>query len=64
VDPGVGLIVHKKLGDRVREGEPLVTLHYNAATNVDLAAGLVVESYRIADSAPKARPLVRRVIGA
>jgi pyrimidine-nucleoside phosphorylase len=64
VDPAVGLIVHKKLGDAVREGEPLVTLHYNSAARVDAAAALVCESYRIADSAPEKRALVRRVIGA
>jgi len=63
VDPAVGLIVHKKLGDAVRESEPLVTLHYNAAAQVDLAAALVRESYRIADSTPEMKPLVRRVIG-
>ena len=63
VDPAVGLIVHKKLGDAVREGEPLVTLHYNAAAQADLAAALVGESYRIAASAPAMKPLVRRVIG-
>jgi pyrimidine-nucleoside phosphorylase len=64
VDPAVGLIVHKKLGDAVREGEPLVTLHYNAAAQVDVAVVLIGESYRIADSAPEMKPLVRRVIGA
>ncbi len=64
VDPAVGLIVHKKLGDAVREGEPLMTLHYNAAARVDAAVALVAESYRIADSAPEKRGLVRRVIGA
>jgi pyrimidine-nucleoside phosphorylase len=63
VDPGVGLMVHKKLGDAVRKGEPLVTLHYNAAARVDAAAELVAGSYRIADAAPARRALVRRVIG-
>src|SRR5205085_2672616 len=30
VDPAVGLVVHKKLGDRVNRDEPLLTIHYNA----------------------------------
>jgi pyrimidine-nucleoside phosphorylase len=63
VDPGVGLIVHKKLGDAVREGEPLVTLHYNSAARVESAAELIAGSYRMERAAPEKRALVRRVIG-
>ncbi len=63
VDPAVGIIVHKKLGDAVLAGEPLVTLHYNAAPRADAAAALVLESYRIAASSPEKAPLVRQVIG-
>jgi pyrimidine-nucleoside phosphorylase len=63
VDPAVGLIVHKKLGDAVQPGEPLVTLHYNAAPRADAAAALVIESYHIAASAPEKSPLVRQIIG-
>jgi len=63
VDPAVGLVVHKKLGDRVSRGEPLVTVHYNAAARLEEAQRLITSSYTIADAPPVgARPLVRRVI--
>src|SRR6266852_3536036 len=29
VDPAVGIVLHKKVGDRVSGGEPLATIHYN-----------------------------------
>jgi pyrimidine-nucleoside phosphorylase len=29
IDLSVGLVLHKKIGDRIRKGEPLVTLHSN-----------------------------------
>ncbi|MFQ5694539.1 MAG: thymidine phosphorylase [Terriglobia bacterium] len=29
IDPAVGLVFHKKIGDRVEQGEALATLHYN-----------------------------------
>ncbi len=29
VDPAVGMLMHKKVGDRVEKGEALATLHYN-----------------------------------
>ncbi len=64
VDPAVGLTIHKKPGDAVKAGEPLVTIHYNAESRLEEARQLITKSYRIEDAAPGARkPLVRRVIG-
>jgi thymidine phosphorylase len=64
IDPAVGLIVHKKLGDLVRRGEALCTLHYNDAGRLDEARRLVETAYRFAAEPPSPRPLVRRVLGA
>jgi pyrimidine-nucleoside phosphorylase len=63
VDPAVGIIVHKKVGDRVSAGEALCTVHYNSADRLERARPLLLESYRI-EGAPSIRslPLVRRVI--
>jgi len=63
VDPAVGIVLHKKVGDAVSAGEPLATIHYNAETRADRARQLLEESYQIADSAaPEKRPLIHRVI--
>jgi thymidine phosphorylase len=35
IDPAVGLILHKKVGDPVEKGEPLVTLHVNDRGRLD-----------------------------
>jgi pyrimidine-nucleoside phosphorylase len=63
VDPAVGLVLHKKVSDRISTGEPLCTIHYNSQALADRAKKLVEESYEIAD-APPAHPrlLVHRVI--
>ncbi len=63
IDPAVGLTIQKKVGDAIRTGEPLCTLHYNDAARLDEARRLVGTAYRIGPDPPVARPLVRRVIG-
>jgi len=64
VDPTVGIVLHKKVGDTVSAGEPLATIHYNEATRAARARQLLEESYQIADSpAHEKRPLIHRVIG-
>jgi pyrimidine-nucleoside phosphorylase len=64
VDPAVGIVLHKKVGDAVSAGEPLATIHYNAEARAARARQLLVESYRITESpAHEKRPLIHRVIG-
>jgi len=64
VDPAVGIVLHKKVGDAVSAGEALATIHYNAETRGARARQLLEESVRIADSpAHVKRPLIHRVIG-
>src|SRR5712675_1563391 len=65
IDPAVGLEFHKRIGDAVTRGEPLCTLHYNAATRLDEARHLVETAYKIEPEKPKTiPPLIYRVIGA
>ncbi len=64
VDPAVGIMVHKKVGDKVSAGEALCTVYYNSAERLASAAPLIEQSYTIQATAPlRARPLVHRVIG-
>jgi len=64
VDPAVGIVLHKKVGDKVSTGEPLATIYYNAEIRADRAKKLLEESYRISDSSPNEKsPLIHRVIG-
>jgi len=65
IDHGVGLEFHKRVGDRVEKGEPLVTIHYNSDAKLAEAKTLIAGSYVFGESAPQEkRPLVRRVLGA
>jgi pyrimidine-nucleoside phosphorylase len=63
VDPSVGIVLHRKLGDPVSAGEPLCTIHYNSETQANEAALLLQKSFRIAEAAPTdKKPLIHRVI--
>ncbi len=64
VDPAVGIVLHKKVGDAVSAGEPLATIHYNEETRAARAQQLLAESYQISDTPLREkRPLIHRVIG-
>jgi pyrimidine-nucleoside phosphorylase len=63
VDPSVGIVLHKKVGDRIAVGEPLATIYYNSEANAARAQQLIEASCEIAQTAPAKRPLVHRIIG-
>jgi len=63
VDSAVGIVLHKKVGDRVSIGEPLATIYYNDEPRCARAQQLLEASYQIADVPPAEKPLIHRVIG-
>ena len=64
VDHAVGIIVHKKLGDKVAAGEPLCTVHYNSPQKMESALPLILNAYTIRPEPPKEKPpLVHQIIG-
>jgi pyrimidine-nucleoside phosphorylase len=63
VDPSVGFILHKKVGDRVETGEPVFTVHYNSQERATRAKALLEASFQIGHAPPaQLRPLIHRVI--
>lgn len=62
VDPSVGIVLHKKVGDQVAAGESIATIYYNSETRAQRARQLVEASCRISEEIPAKRPLVHKVI--
>ncbi len=59
VDPAVGIVVHKKLGDRVERGEPLCTVHEGAGSEPrERIAARLARAWTLAAAPPRPRPLV------
>jgi len=63
VDPSVGVVLHKKVGDRVDAGELLATIYYNDESRAQRARRLIEQSCEIGVALAPKRPLVHRIIG-
>jgi pyrimidine-nucleoside phosphorylase len=63
IDPSVGIVIHKKIGDGVRVGESLCTIHCHSDAQAVRAKMLLQESYQIAANPPAHKiSLVHRAI--
>ena len=61
IDPAVGVVVRKKVGDRVEEGETLAVLHANDAGLIPQAGSMLLDAYGIGGRT-ESRTLVHEVI--
>ncbi|MFL6438405.1 MAG: thymidine phosphorylase [Terriglobales bacterium] len=63
IDPAVGILLRKKLGDAVAANESICVLHYNSDARLSEAESLIYSAYQIGTT-PAAAPakLIRRVI--
>ena len=62
VDPAVGVVLVRKVGDPVRDGEPLADVHAPDRARAAEAGRRIQAAYRIATRAPASRPLIHGVI--
>jgi pyrimidine-nucleoside phosphorylase len=58
VDLSAGIVLHKKPGDRVASGEPILELRYNDDGRLATALALATQAAVIGDAAPAGAPLV------
>jgi pyrimidine-nucleoside phosphorylase/thymidine phosphorylase len=59
VDPAVGLVIHRKLGDRVEAGEPLCTVHEGARSERrERMTARLAAAWRMGPERPAAQPIV------
>ncbi|MEV4252660.1 thymidine phosphorylase [Spirillospora sp. NPDC049652] len=58
VSAGAGIICHAKPGDKVAEGQPLLTLHADDASRFERALESLEGGYEVGDTTPDLLPLV------
>lgn len=61
IDLAVGIVLHKKIGDRVEKGEPLLTIHANQE-DVETVKEKLYESITISDGHIEKPPLIYDLI--
>jgi len=63
VDPAVGIVLRKKVGDQVAARESIATIYYNAEAKAERARQLIESSYVVTEAPPSTkRPLIHRII--
>ncbi|MEX1006090.1 MAG: thymidine phosphorylase [Acidimicrobiia bacterium] len=61
IDPGVGITIEAKPGDRVEAGEPLATLHYRHPARLQEALRVLEGAFEVGDAADPAPLLLGRI---
>ena len=62
IDPAVGLIMHKRVGDRLEKGEPFCTLYVNDETRLKEAIETMYTAITVSQEKPAAAPLVYDIV--
>jgi pyrimidine-nucleoside phosphorylase len=63
IDPAVGFVLEKKVGDRADRGESLACMHWRDQARADEAERRLRAAYAIGPRPPAARPLILEKIG-
>lgn len=62
IDLAVGVVLHKKVGQQVRENEPIATIYGNDWEKIHAAQEKLLQAYSFAPSPPPQRPLIFDII--
>lgn len=62
IDLAVGLVLQKKVGDRVEKGDTLAIMHGNDQKKMEEATRRFLSAYRFSDTAVACKPLIRGII--
>jgi pyrimidine-nucleoside phosphorylase len=63
VDPAVGIVLHRKVGEPIEAGVPWCTVHASDAARLARAQDRLNAALLVADAPPAARPLILERIG-
>lgn len=62
IDPAAGIIIEKKIGDKIKKGERLAVLHYNSEEKISEPYKRLQSAIFIGSKKPRKKRLIRRII--
>lgn len=62
IDLSVGVVIHKKTGDYVNEGETMATLYANDREKAEEAARRIISAYEFTGEKPEPRSLIKGIV--
>ena len=62
IDPAVGIVVKKRIGDRVEMGDVLCEVHANPSSDTQGALALLNIAFGITAAVPEIPPLIKYVV--
>lgn len=62
IDPAVGIWMHKRLGDRVEQGESLATFYVNSKDKFEQARDRFLSGITIGEEPPEQNPLIYTIV--
>ncbi|MBN2189928.1 MAG: thymidine phosphorylase [Candidatus Aureabacteria bacterium] len=62
IDPGAGIMLHKKIGDFTEKGEPLATIYTSRKNLTGYAKERLLDSFSISKTVPAKQKLIHRII--
>jgi len=63
VDHAVGVIIRKKIGDKVSPGDTLLEIKYNDEERLNIAYPLFAKAFNIVDNYVDKVPIIKKIIG-
>lgn len=63
IDLSVGVVLHKKVGDKVEQGENIATLYANDLDKLSLAKDRLLNAFCITVTPAKPQPLIKWIVG-
>lgn len=62
IDLAVGIVIHKKIGDKINVDEPVATIYYNNEQKYNLATSILEKAYKISDQQIEKPDLIYDII--
>jgi thymidine phosphorylase len=62
IDPSVGILLNKKVGDSVDKGEPLCMVFHNRPATYELVRRSLVGAFEIGPERVEPTPLIKRIV--